>query len=167
MMKRSLLVFTLFVAASLSARDFNSGFPLSKTPCWVTEIYFSFGCPATTTHTEATKAAKTQPVATTTQKTVPAPIIFFETNKTDLSSQGRKELDGLAAWLKQNSNAKAYIEGYADHPGTINRNVTLSKERAKGVKSYLLKKGVTSNQINANEKGNQPTDERKAVITVQ
>lgn len=56
-------------------------------------------------------------------------------------------LDANAAWLKQNPDAKMWIQGYADPRGDIVYNLVLSYHRAQWVKAQLVKRGVDESRI--------------------
>ena len=56
-------------------------------------------------------------------------------------------LDSDAAYLKQHSDTKFWIEGYADIRGDIFYNLVLSYRRAQMVKTSLIKAGVNESQI--------------------
>ena len=56
-------------------------------------------------------------------------------------------LDANAAWLKQNPDAKMWIQGYADPRGDIVYNLVLSYKRAQWVKAQLVKRGVEESRI--------------------
>jgi len=56
-------------------------------------------------------------------------------------------LDSNAAWLKQNPDAKMWIQGYADPRGDIVYNLVLSYRRAQWVKTQLVKRGVDDSRI--------------------
>jgi len=56
-------------------------------------------------------------------------------------------LDANAAWLKQNADAKMWIQGYADPRGDIVYNLVLSYKRAQWVKEQLVKRGVDESRI--------------------
>lgn len=56
-------------------------------------------------------------------------------------------LDANAAWLKQNPDAKMWIQGYADPRGDIVYNLVLSYKRAQWVKAQLVKRGVDESRI--------------------
>ena len=58
-----------------------------------------------------------------------------------------KTLDANAAWLKQNPDAKMWIQGYADPRGDIVYNLVLSYKRAQWVKAQLVKRGVDESRI--------------------
>jgi len=56
-------------------------------------------------------------------------------------------LDANAAWLKQNPDAKMWIQGYADPRGDIVYNLVLSYRRAQWVKAQLVLRGVNESRI--------------------
>src|SRR6516225_10470248 len=56
-------------------------------------------------------------------------------------------LDANAEWLKQNPDAKMWLQGYADPRGDIVYNLVLSYRRAQWVKAQLVKRGVDESRI--------------------
>ena len=56
-------------------------------------------------------------------------------------------LNANAAWLKQNPDAKMWIQGYADPRGDIVYNLVLSYRRAQWVKAQLVQRGVDESRI--------------------
>lgn len=56
-------------------------------------------------------------------------------------------LDANASYLKQNPDAKMWIQGYADPRGDIVYNLVLSYKRAQWVKEQLVKRGVEESRI--------------------
>jgi peptidoglycan-associated lipoprotein len=56
-------------------------------------------------------------------------------------------LDSNAEWLKQNPDAKMWIQGYADPRGDIVYNLVLSYRRAQWIKTQLVKRGVDESRI--------------------
>ena len=56
-------------------------------------------------------------------------------------------LDSNAAWLKQNPDAKMWIQGYADPRGDIVYNLVLSYRRAQWIKAQLVRRGVDESRI--------------------
>jgi outer membrane protein OmpA-like peptidoglycan-associated protein len=68
--------------------------------------------------------------------------IRFDFDKSSLTSQAKTNLNKLATVFKENPNTNINIFGYTDNVGTQNYNLTLSKNRAKAVKNYLVSKGL-------------------------
>ncbi len=56
-------------------------------------------------------------------------------------------LDSNAQWLKQNPDAKMWIQGYADPRGDIVYNLVLSYRRAQWIKAQLVQRGVDESRI--------------------
>ena len=56
-------------------------------------------------------------------------------------------LDANASWLKQNPDAKMWIQGYADPRGDIVYNLVLSYRRAQWIKAQLVQRGVDEARI--------------------
>lgn len=73
--------------------------------------------------------------------------INFETGKAVLVDKSINELNKLANYLIKNPDLKVQINGHTDNIGTDSFNNTLSKNRAKSVKEYLVKKGIDENKI--------------------
>lgn len=67
-------------------------------------------------------------------------LITFETNSADLMPQAKKQLDVVAAALRNDKLAEYSfnVEGHADPRGTHDGNLTLSQQRAESVRSYLV-----------------------------
>jgi len=55
---------------------------------------------------------------------------------------GTKELEIIYGLLVQGEHSKVVITGYTDNAGDDNTNLTLSKQRAKAVQTYLANKGI-------------------------
>lgn len=71
----------------------------------------------------------------------------FATGKAVIKTSSYDELDDLANLLKEKKEWKLLIEGHTDNVGKRESNLTLSKNRANAVKSYLVKKGVSSTRF--------------------
>lgn len=92
--------------------------------------------------------ATTAPPTTQPIIQLPAPEIFnpaniqFEHGKATLTTATYSELDKLVSYLDQNKSLQILIEGHTDNAGTTAENQTLSENRAKAVKVYLVSKGI-------------------------
>jgi OmpA-OmpF porin, OOP family len=82
-------------------------------------------------------------------------ILYFATNQSDLSlsDQQRKDFSDLLYYLDNKKGAKATSTGHTDNKGSIEKNTTLSGERAAFVRAYLAKNGVNAEQIVTSGKG--------------
>jgi peptidoglycan-associated lipoprotein len=73
--------------------------------------------------------------------------VFFESDSTELTSQGVATLDKQARWLSQYSRYSFTVEGHADERGTREYNFALGARRAETVKNYLAAKGVSASRM--------------------
>ena len=87
---------------------------------------------------QATAAAPAQPSLGT---------VYFDTDKSDLTSDGQTVLQHAAAQMKQNSNIKLRLQGYTDSTGNGVHNDNLSGRRATAVASYLIAQGIDGSRI--------------------
>lgn len=67
-------------------------------------------------------------------------LITFETNSAELMPQAKKQLDVVAAALRNDKLAEYSfnVEGHADPRGTHDGNLSLSQQRAESVRNYLV-----------------------------
>jgi outer membrane protein OmpA-like peptidoglycan-associated protein len=80
--------------------------------------------------------------------------VLFVTGKSELLPAAQDQLDQVAKALKDQGEVKPMVvEGYTDSVGTDSSNLTLSKNRAEAVRSYLVSKGVPSDKITSVGKG--------------
>ena len=70
--------------------------------------------------------------------------VFFESDSSELTSQGQATLDKQARWLQQYARVSFTVEGHADERGTREYNFALGARRAETVKNYLAAKGVSA-----------------------
>ena len=73
--------------------------------------------------------------------------VFFEFDRSDLTSEGRDKLANNAGLLKAASNVEVVIQGHCDERGTIEYNLGLGERRASEVKNYLVSLGVSASRI--------------------
>lgn len=94
------------------------------------------GCPVTELTAEEIEAQK--------MKIDP---VYFDTNKATFISGEKAKVDKLINLLKENSNYKVNITGYADSQGTDAYNLNLSKNRASSVVRTITSGGIKKNRI--------------------
>ncbi|MDP2175225.1 MAG: OmpA family protein [Bacteroidota bacterium] len=75
--------------------------------------------------------------------------VFFDTDKFDIKAESMLELDKLVNLLKKFPFMKIEIGGHTDNSGDKTKNKTLSQNRAKSVKDYLISKGVEPTRLSA------------------
>jgi peptidoglycan-associated lipoprotein len=73
--------------------------------------------------------------------------VFFETNSSVVSSEGRATIERQAKWLGQYANINVVIEGHADERGTREFNLALGERRANAAKEVLIAAGVSASRI--------------------
>ncbi|MEM9319392.1 MAG: peptidoglycan-associated lipoprotein Pal [Pseudomonadota bacterium] len=73
--------------------------------------------------------------------------VLFAVDIYTLSPEARAVLDGQAAWLANNPEYAAVIEGHADEQGTQEYNFRLGERRANSVQQYLISRGVAPNRL--------------------
>lgn len=93
------------------------------------------GCPLSKSELEVLKRA--------------SEAIYFNTGSAVIKPESYDELDKMAEILKKNPEVEARIEGHTDSQGNDATNLKLSKDRAKAVKDYLIKKGVEADHLDS------------------
>ena len=68
--------------------------------------------------------------------------VFFETDSTELTAQGRATLDKQAQWLQTYNRYAFTIEGHADERGTREYNIALGARRSQAARDYLIARGI-------------------------
>ena len=65
---------------------------------------------------------------------------IFETNSAAMSPDSRAVVDEIGGFMRAYENTVVDIEGNSDSAGSRDLNMSLSKQRAESVKTYLMKK---------------------------
>lgn len=73
--------------------------------------------------------------------------ILFATNKYDLTTTSKNELQKLINIMKQNTDVSIDVQGYTDNTGNDAINNPLSVKRAQSVANYLTANGVQYAQL--------------------
>ena len=117
--------------------------------------------------------ATTAPATPTAPTPVPVPVptsekvsysadAFFDFDKAVLKPAGKASLDDLVCKLKDINLEVIIAVGHTDSVGTDAYNQKLSVRRAEAVKAYLQSKGVESNRVYTEGKGEkQPVADNK------
>ncbi len=80
--------------------------------------------------------------------------VLFVTGKSELLPAAQDQLEQVAKALKDQGEIKPMVvEGYTDSVGSDSNNLTLSKNRAEAVRSFLVSKGIPSEKITSVGKG--------------
>lgn len=75
--------------------------------------------------------------------------VLFDTDVSKLDGNEEIAFVALAERLRFLSNATVHVTGYADHPGTRDYNLELSKQRAKAVRGAIAEAGVPATWISS------------------
>lgn len=73
--------------------------------------------------------------------------VFYATASYKLLAKSFKSLNEVAALMIADESLRLQIDGHTDSQGTDEYNQTLSDNRAKSVKDYLVSKGVAENRL--------------------
>ena len=73
--------------------------------------------------------------------------VFFESDQSDLTAQGRATLDKQVQWLTRYGQYAFTIEGHADERGTREYNIALGARRAQSVRDYLVARGIAATRM--------------------
>jgi len=73
--------------------------------------------------------------------------IQFEFNSSVLKTSAYSTLDKLSSGLKANSSSIVQLDGHASAEGTDEYNMSLSRDRANSVKTYLVNAGIAAGRI--------------------
>ncbi|MGB4399667.1 MAG: OmpA family protein [Daejeonella sp.] len=79
--------------------------------------------------------------------------IQFEFDSSVLRTDAYPLLDKLSSDLRANSSSSVQLDGHASSEGTTEYNMTLSRDRANSVKTYLVNSGVAASRISTSAFG--------------
>lgn len=76
--------------------------------------------------------------------------VYFDTGKAKIKRKSYRLLNTVAVVLNQNKQVtKIRVDGHTDDMGKDEKNLDLSKRRARSVLNYLVKKGVDENRLDS------------------
>jgi outer membrane protein OmpA-like peptidoglycan-associated protein len=73
--------------------------------------------------------------------------VLFETDAANLRSDGMRNVDKLAVFLKRFPQRSALVEGYTDSTGSESHNQVLSGRRADAVRTAIVDRGIERSRI--------------------
>ena len=76
--------------------------------------------------------------------------VYFETNKYNINSASKESLDKLIGVFKEYPETDILVVGHTDSVGAEEYNMTLSKNRANSVTSYLTSNGISNSRLTTN-----------------
>ena len=79
--------------------------------------------------------------------------VLFPFDKSELRPEGQKKIDEISDRLKGANVQQINAIGYADRIGSDKYNQQLSEKRAEAVKDYLAQKGIESNKVRSEGRG--------------
>ena len=75
--------------------------------------------------------------------------IFFNTASAELLPASNTELEKLVKLLQNNPSLRIELGGHTDNVGADSANLTLSDQRAKAVREFVVSKGIDAERITA------------------
>ena len=86
--------------------------------------------------------------------------VFFDTNMFNINTASQNSLDKLAGVFKEYPDTNILVVGHTDSAGSDAYNMTLSKNRANAVTTYLIGKGLLGGRFTTKWYGEtQPTND--------
>lgn len=73
--------------------------------------------------------------------------VYFDVNKTKVQKGSLNSLNYLIQFMKDNPNVSALLIGYADETGDEDRNLSLSRRRAKSIFNILVASGISASKL--------------------
>ena len=73
--------------------------------------------------------------------------LFFEISRSEILESSYDELNMLAQMLHNNFKMKIQLEGHTDFRGNPKKNIQLSEDRVKAVKTYLIAQNIRKKRI--------------------
>jgi peptidoglycan-associated lipoprotein len=73
--------------------------------------------------------------------------VHFAVDQSVLTAEAQQILAQQAAWMSQNTEYSAIIEGHADEQGTREYNLALGERRANAVREFLISQGVAGSRL--------------------
>ena len=93
------------------------------------------------------------------KKRIEQRALYFDKGKTALTAQHKTRLDSIASWLMKINFKHLTIRGHSDSSGSEAVNNMVSRQRARSVYRYLIKKGVKPEKLSVTALGStQPLD---------
>ena len=75
--------------------------------------------------------------------------VTFEEGSADLSDDSQYQLDNMVAFLEDNEGYSAMLMGHTDDSGDAEANLSLSEQRARAVRRYLVEAGIAANRLDS------------------
>lgn len=75
--------------------------------------------------------------------------ILFPTDSYELPETSKSELNNFVIFLQQNPTIKVSINGHTDNVGKDDKNLVLSRNRAKAVLNFVVSKGINAGRLSS------------------
>lgn len=82
-----------------------------------------------------------------TDKEVILGNVYFEFNKSNITSVGAEELNKLVKVMHENPSMVIFVKSHTDTKGSISYNLKLSEQRAQSTVKYIISKGISKDRI--------------------
>jgi peptidoglycan-associated lipoprotein len=82
-------------------------------------------------------------------------VVYFDTDKADLTDAGRAALQKNSDYLRRWTSVRVMIEGHADSRGTNEYNLALGERRASAARDYIISLGIAAARITIVSKGEE------------
>ena len=76
--------------------------------------------------------------------------VYFDTNKYNINAASQTTINKLIGIFKEYPDTNLLVVGHTDSAGADDYNMTLSKNRANAVTSYLTQKGINPSRLTTN-----------------
>ncbi|MBN8577010.1 MAG: OmpA family protein [Cytophagales bacterium] len=73
--------------------------------------------------------------------------ILFDQGKSDIKAESKPELEKVVAFLKANPSAQIELSGHTSSEGERNYNKSLSYQRVRACKDYIVKAGIAEDRL--------------------
>ncbi len=73
--------------------------------------------------------------------------VYFGSNQTHLTGRSKRTLHKIVAGMRRDPLSRIIIRAHTDSVGPRKINLELSRKRAEGIKSYLVKQGIGASRL--------------------
>jgi K(+)-stimulated pyrophosphate-energized sodium pump len=168
-----LLWFTGFGPGGSKCKQAMAGYCADNAPVVAAPAPAVIAAPAAVVAAPAAAAAVAAPSAVAAvPAALPATVIYFAKDKSDMPIGADQKLVDVVAYLKDNANAKAVLSGFHDPSGNLAHNEELALNRARSVRSALEAAGIVKDRVVMQKPavtsgGGPPEEARRVEVSVR
>jgi K(+)-stimulated pyrophosphate-energized sodium pump len=168
-----LLWFTGFGPGGSKCKQAMAGYCADNAPVVAAPAPAVIAAPAAVVAAPAAAAAVAAPSAVAAvPAALPATVIYFAKDKSDMPIGADQKLVDVVAYLKDNANAKAVLSGFHDPSGNLAHNEELALNRARSVRSALEAAGIVKDRVVMQKPavtagGGAPEEARRVEVSVR